>query len=126
MTFSDFKLLADENIQSGIVEYLRSLDFDVKDVKEEQLAGSTDEFLLNLAIEDKRVIVTHDSDFGNIVYRGNIAFTGITYLRPGHFQPSFTEQTIDAILEANPELSPPFILVAENKGDSVKIRIRHF
>jgi len=124
--FSEFKLLTDENIQTTIVEYFRTLGFDVKDVKEEGLSGSTDEFLLNLAIQNERVIITHDSDFGNIVYQKDIDFTGIIYLRPGHFLPNFTKQTIDAILEANPELNPPFILVAENKVDNVKIRIRNF
>ena len=41
MQISDFSLLTDENIQSDVVNFLRNEDFNVKDVKEEGLEGSS-------------------------------------------------------------------------------------
>ena len=51
-------------------------------------------------------------------------FVGIVYLRPGHIRADFTITTLEAIREHSPEVTPPFILVAERTGDTVKIRVR--
>ena len=37
---------------------------------------------------------------------------GIVFLRPGHIQAEFTIGTLDAVLRTDPDLTPPFILVA--------------
>lgn len=79
-----------------------------------------------MGTKEERVIITHDSDFGTLVFREKVEFTGIIYLRPGHFLTSFTQRTIDVILKADLKLKIPFILVAENKGNSVKMRVRLF
>lgn len=126
MKLLDFALLTDENIQTEVVEYLRTLGFDVKDIKEEGLQGSTDEFLLKMAYEEKRVIVTHDSDFGTIIFTQAADFHGISYFRPVHILPVFTIASIDVFMDVNPDLTPPFILVVENQNPNIKIRVRHF
>ena len=124
MKLVDFKVLTDENIQTSIVGLLRQLGFDVLDVKEQRWAGSSDQDLLDKAYIDKRVIFTHDSDFGKIVFTQNIPFVGIIYLRPGHFSSSVTEKTIKVILKKQLTFTPPFILVAENTGSTIKLRYR--
>jgi hypothetical protein len=69
------------------------------------------------------VVLTHDSDFGGMGVSG-AKFVGIVYLRPGHIRADFTIKTIEAIRNNAPEVTPPFILVAERTGDTVKIRVR--
>ena len=124
MKLVDFKILTDENIQTSIVDLLRQLGFDVLDVKEQRWTGSSDQDLLDKAYIDKRVIFTHDSDFGKIVFTQNIPFIGIIYLRPGHFSSGVTEKTIKVILKKQLTFTPPFILVAENTGSTIKLRYR--
>ena len=51
-------------------------------------------------------------------------FVGIIYLRPGHIRADFTIKTLEAIRDNAPEVTSPFILVAERTGDTVKIRVR--
>ncbi len=51
-------------------------------------------------------------------------FVGIIYLRPGHIRADFTIKTLGAIRDNAPDVTPPFILVAERTGDTVKIRVR--
>jgi hypothetical protein len=51
-------------------------------------------------------------------------FIGIIYIRPGHIRADFTVKTLEAIRDNAPEVMPPFILVAERTGDTVKIRVR--
>jgi hypothetical protein len=49
---------------------------------------------------------------------------GLIYLRPGHINPQFTIDTMQAILKADPDVSPPFILVAKRNDGYVSIRVR--
>lgn len=125
MKLSDFKLLADENIDPELIDYLRNQGFDIKGVKEVGLVAAKDPDWLDLASKEDRVIVTQDSDFGKIVFTQTTNFTGIIFLRLGSLFVNFHIQTIQAILSADPNLSPPFILTAKNVREGVRIKIRH-
>ncbi len=61
------KFLTDENIATSVVHALRNAEFDVKDIKEEKLQGTTDKEILDLALREKRVIITHDKDYAELV-----------------------------------------------------------
>jgi len=124
MNIIEAAFLTDENISPVFFEYLKSKNFNVKNVVELQLNGQPDEEVLRISQIENRVIITQDSDFGRLVKLDKIPFTGIIYLRPGHISASFHIQTFEAILEAVATLNPPFILVAENKGNKIKIRMR--
>lgn len=124
MKLGDFKLLADENIHPQVIQFLRTVGFDVSAVAELNLMGTPDLDLLRLAYAESRVVVTHDSDFGTLAVLAGEPIVGIVYLRPGHINPQFTIETIRAVLAVGRELSPPFILVAQRKGTHVTIRLR--
>ena len=124
MKLADFGLLTDENIDAQIVTFFRSQSFDVRDVKEDGLAGSEDVTLLRLATAENRVVITHDSDFGTLAIAAGEPYLGLIYLRPGHFKPEFTVGTLQTLLRQNPELTPPFIIVGVRSGSSIKIRLR--
>lgn len=59
------KFLADENIDSPIVEKLRSRGFDVLSV-DEYRKGISDDEVLRKAKDEDRVILTFDSDFSSV------------------------------------------------------------
>ena len=61
-----------------------------------------------------------------LIFRDEALFYGIIYLRPGHDLPFVHVQTIKHILAANPHINIPFVIVGENNGDLIKIRIRSF
>jgi predicted nuclease of predicted toxin-antitoxin system len=124
MKLRDFPLLTDENLDAEVVASLRKLGFDVRDVVESGLRGSSDVDLLRLAAEQKRVVVTHDADFGTLAIRQNEPLIGLVYLRPGHIDSQFTIETIQTVLSADPDLLPPFVLVAKRISNKVTIRIR--
>jgi predicted nuclease of predicted toxin-antitoxin system len=119
-----FSLLTDENIDATVVAFLRAEGFGTRDVKEDGLIGSEDA-LLRLAVSESRVVLTHDSDFGTLAVAAGEAYVDIIYLRPGHIKPEFTIGTLRTLLIQNPEVNPPFIVVAARSGDVVRIRIRH-
>ncbi|MCY7356811.1 MAG: DUF5615 family PIN-like protein [Rudanella sp.] len=126
MTLRDFKLFTDENIDPAVITFLWESGFNVVDVKEKGWFGKTDTELMPLAYVDQRVIVTHDSDFGTIIFTKGEPFVGILYLRPGHFDAAPHIQSISAILKSDLVLQTPFILIAENTKITVKIRLRQF
>lgn len=124
MTLANYKLFTDENIDPAIVQFLRTIGFDVMDVKENGWFGEADINLMPIAFKEHRVIVTHDSDFGTIIFTKQEPLVGIFYLRPGHFDATPHLQSISAVIESSLDLHEPFILIAENTGISVKIRLR--
>jgi predicted nuclease of predicted toxin-antitoxin system len=119
----DFPLLADENVHPDVIGFLRKAGLDVESVAEQGKFGLPDTQVLQQATGAGRVVLTHDSDFGGLALMG-AKFVGIIYLRPGHIRADFTVRTLQAIRDNAPEVTPPFILVAERTGDTVKIRVR--
>ncbi len=83
--------LIDENIHADIANWLRSMGQDVL-YAAENLSGFSDEQLLALARTEKRVIITDDKDFGDLIFHRREVSTGIILLR-------LTDRSIEARLE---------------------------
>ena len=56
------QLIADEDIDKPVVDILRREGFDVLSVDEE-IKGASDQKVIRKAVDEKRVLVTMDSDF---------------------------------------------------------------
>ena len=79
---------------------------------------------LNRANTDGRVIVTHDGDFGSLAVQNGQPLIGIFFVRPGHHDPAVTIETINMVLASDPDLQPPFLLVAKRGAHQINIRVR--
>ena len=73
-------LLADENVHGAIVEWLRVAGHNVVSVAE-SLKGCPDTELLSLARDQRRILVTADLDFGELVFRRRLVSAGLILLR---------------------------------------------
>ena len=74
------RLLADANVESMLVEWLRSGGHDV--VWAAELAPAiADADLLDSANAEERVILTHDRDFGELVFRSSLYSQGVVLMR---------------------------------------------
>jgi predicted nuclease of predicted toxin-antitoxin system len=120
----EFRLFADQNIHADVVEHLRRHGFDVVSVRELGLQGTDDLSLIRRAYQQQRVIVTHDPDFGALAIVQAEPIVGILFIRPGHIRPEFTIATLDVVLNANLDLTLPFVLVAQRSAKGVTIRLR--
>ena len=76
------KFLADENIERPIVDALRAAGHDVLSVSEGP-RGLPDEEVLYLAQAERRILLTNDKDFGELVFRLRQSANGIVLLRLG-------------------------------------------
>jgi predicted nuclease of predicted toxin-antitoxin system len=72
-----FPIIADEHIHDEVVYFLRSQRLQVESIKERNLRGVTDDQIILLAQEERKVILTHDADFGRIMHLTTSARTGI-------------------------------------------------
>lgn len=81
------RFLADENIPVSAVSVLRSLGHDAKHLIETAYRGARDAVIFELAVQERRHLITKDLDFGNIfVYRPRKE-TGILVVRIRDDQP---------------------------------------
>jgi len=124
MNLSQYAFLADENIHPDVITHLRIHGCDVISIKEIGLIGVDDLTVLRKANNEKRVVITHDSDFGTLTILKGQPIIGIVYLRPGHIDPMFTIGTLNALFEKKIDIDGPFFIVAERTGMGIKIRIR--
>lgn len=124
MKLRAFRLLTDENLDPVVVEWLCDAGFDVLDVVRDGMQGTSDVELLRRTAAEQRVIVTHDSDFGRLAVLQGEPVVGILFVRPGHFDPQYTIDTLIHLLSVDPDLTSPFLVVARRRAGRLDIRIR--
>lgn len=61
------KFLADENIAGSTIQMLKDSGYDIKDHRELKLTSQKDEIVIKKAKDQKRIIITLDKDFCNII-----------------------------------------------------------
>lgn len=120
----DFPLLADENIHPDVLRALSDQGRDIRSVLTEGLGGREDSEILRHAGEQGRVVLTHDSDFGTLSIRSEQPYFGIIYLRPGHIRAEFVLEVLNGVQALPIEVSPPFLVTAERRGATVRVRVR--
>jgi predicted nuclease of predicted toxin-antitoxin system len=118
------RFLADANVDPDVVEFLRTRGHDAVHVREVGLAQADDARILRHAVADRRIVVTHDGDFGRLAVVDGVPFVGIVFLRPGHIDPAFTMNTLDAVLAMRWPKGKRFLIVAKRRGHLVGIRVR--
>lgn len=75
------KLLLDENISYELARILKELGHDVKHVYDAGLSGKEDDKIIELAKIQKRVFITMDLDFANIINYPPESHHGIVVIR---------------------------------------------
>lgn len=76
------KILADEGVDKPIVDLLRVSGFDVHYILETN-GGIADDEVLQIANDEKRILLTQDKDFGEMVFRMQKVHLGIILIRLG-------------------------------------------
>jgi len=74
------RFLVDESTGRGVTDWLRNAGHDVICVTE-SLPEAHDSDILDLAVQDRRIVITNDKDFGELVFRSGRHHAGILLLR---------------------------------------------
>ena len=75
------RFIADENIPNALILAIRRKSYSIKDIKEENLIGISDQELLAIAKKEQRIIITFDKDFTNLLQFPLKSHSGIMVLR---------------------------------------------
>ena len=109
------KILADENISRDVVAWLRSTGHDVLAASETD-PGAEDIDWASIAMQDQRLILTFDKDFGELVFRDGLPCHGIVLMRLDELTGAEILERIQnawSVVEANP--FGMFIVITEQK-----------
>jgi predicted nuclease of predicted toxin-antitoxin system len=74
------KFLTDVGVGKKVEEWLAENDYDVIAIRDLN-PGMSDQEILSIAVQDRRLVITMDKDFGEMVYRAGQQHTGVLLLR---------------------------------------------
>ncbi|MSQ15211.1 MAG: hypothetical protein EXR50_05040 [Dehalococcoidia bacterium] len=75
------RFLVDASSDARLVGYLRGLGHDVTRVGADHPGSLRDVAVLSLAVQEQRILITDDRDFGELVFRRLQPHSGVIYLR---------------------------------------------
>ena len=113
------RFVVDESTGAAVAEFLRRLGHDVLAVADE-LPQADDAVILAEAVQESRVLVTNDKDFGELVFRRGQAHVGVILLRLRDESPANRVRVVQAVLEQCTDVLPDHLVVATDSH----IRVR--
>ncbi|EFK95698.1 hypothetical protein LDC_2295, partial [sediment metagenome] len=75
------KLLLDANIPHSFLRHLQDKGYDVTDVRDISAKPLTDDKVFEFSCKERRILITRDLDFGNILHYPPKGTAGIIVLR---------------------------------------------
>lgn len=75
------RFLVDESVEAELARELGDLGHDVARVGIDLPRGTADEPILKFALQHSRIVITNDSDFGELVMRRRLDHSGVIFLR---------------------------------------------
>src|SRR6185436_18034073 len=93
------KFLANENFPYASVLKLREAGYDIISIGEDN-PGISDEEIIQLAINQNKIILTFDRDYGTLIFKhGYRPIAGVLYLRIHNFIPEFPAHLLISLFE---------------------------
>ena len=114
------RFLADENCDFTVVRALRAAGHDVLCVSE-ITPRAEDSEVIKLAVDEKRILLTEDKDFGQWVYSHGQKTLGVIFLRfPTSARRQISRDVVNLVKQQGEKLAGCFITVQPGR-----IRISH-
>jgi len=103
--------LADESCAGPVIRALREAGHDVVAISE-VAKGAKDEDVLERALNEKRVLITEDRDFGELVYARGRSSAGVMLVRfPGRARRAKPATVVEAVAKLGSRLQDAFTVV---------------
>ena len=114
MSASELKFLVDVGVGEKVEEYLLEKRYDIKAVRSLD-QRMPDQEIIRLAALEKRIVITMDKDFGELVYHSGMDHCGILLLRLEDATGSEKQQVIAQILAKYVDNMKNHFCVYQNK-----------
>ena len=103
--------VADESCARPIIQALREAGHDVVAISE-IARGATDDQVLERALKEKRVLITEDRDFGELLYARGRSSAGVILIRfPSRARHAKSATVIEAVSRLGSRLRDAFTVV---------------
>ncbi len=103
--------LADESCAGPVIRALREAGHDVVAISE-VAAGTADDEVLERALNEKRVLITEDRDFGELVYARGRSSTGVILVRfPSRARRAKPPTVVEAVAKLGARLYDSFTVI---------------
>lgn len=116
------RFLVDEALQNAVARRLGEAGHDAVHVRLRGLAGHTDDEVMVLAVEEDRVLITTDTDFGTILALSGAAGPNVLLLRGIG---DTTDERVAAILDVLPRVDHELIEGALIVIEEDRYRVRY-
>lgn len=109
------RFLLDENISQTVSRGLRDAGHDVLRVLDTAYRSQPDEDVIKFASRDKRIIITHDKDFGNLLRFPVAAHIGVILVRLRNQNPQNTLKHVLALLQSRDSIAGKLVIIRESE-----------
>lgn len=107
--------LIDENAGPSVARFLAESGYDVLSVYY-HFRGTDDDFVLSLALSERRILITADKDFGEKIFREKLPHHGVILLRLKDERTANKIATLQILLDKYTErFANHFMVVSENR-----------
>jgi predicted nuclease of predicted toxin-antitoxin system len=108
-------------VSRRVVEWLRSNGHDAVHLRDEGLQKLPDSEIFQKALREKRIVVTFDLDFGEILAACGGQIVSVILFRVRNTRPDFVIQRLDVVLaQSSSELGQGAIIVVEDGRHRVR------
>lgn len=115
MKGAHIKFVADVNVEKPIIDYLSENGYDIRWIPDYN-CEILDEELLKLANKEKRILITNDKDFGEIVFLQKKLSSGLILLRVKGQKAEDKVRLIKRLLhDYSDKILNHFIVITKNK-----------
>ena len=116
------KFLADMGISPKTVSFLNSLAHDAVHLKDQDLQRAFDSFILEKALNEGRVLLTHDLDFAELLAASGGKAPSVIVFRLRNMHPDRVNICLNMILTKHIEALEKGVIISVDEG---LIRVRY-
>lgn len=107
-------IILDEGANRRLIPWLRAQGRDVTVVSFDYPAGIDDREILEIAHRENRIVVTNDTDFGELVVRDSVPHAGVILFRLRSISFTLLQARLGYVLSAYADQLDRFLTVTEN------------
>jgi len=109
------RFLADESCDGAVIRAVRDAGHDVSSVRD-TMRGATDRSVLEAALRERRLLLTEDKDFGELVFARGAPSLGVLLLRyPQAARLRLARKVVGLVAIRGAELVGTFVVIGPSR-----------
>jgi predicted nuclease of predicted toxin-antitoxin system len=115
------RFLADMGISPKTVDFLNALQHDVTHLHDQKLDSAPDSVILKKAREERRILLTHDLDFGELLAASGTVSPSVIIFRLRNMHPDRVNTSLNSIINKHAAILEQGVIISVDEG---QIRVR--